>query len=74
MNSGDQAMHFDELPDVMTVDQVRCVLQLSETTMYSLVRAGTILSVKVGRQFRVTKRALKKFLGLDDELAANLSA
>lgn len=53
---------FEQLPLVLTVWQVAEVLGISKNTAYELVRCGEIGSVRVGRQIRVPKEAVKKFL------------
>jgi excisionase family DNA binding protein len=64
---------FDELPIVLTVQQVQNVLGVSKTTAYELIHTGAIASVKIGRAFRVTRTAFAAFLGLPDEAAATLT-
>jgi len=64
---------FEELPIVLTVQQVQNVLAISKTTAYELIHTGAIASVKIGRTFRVTRAAFAAFLGLSDEAAATLT-
>ena len=71
--SVDAASRFDELPLVLSVQQVQEVLNVSKTTAYELIHTGAIASVKIGRTFRVTRVALEKFLGLSDEAPATLT-
>lgn len=49
---------YDEMPDLMTVDEVCRLLRLSKNTVYDMIRGKEIPSIKVGRQIRVPKRAL----------------
>lgn len=53
----------DDLPLVLTVFDVSKVLGIGKNTAYDLVRSGTIKSIRVGRQIRVSKSALLEFLG-----------
>jgi len=52
----------DELPAVLSVDELKVLLQVSRNTAYSLVRSGRIASVRAGRQFRIPKTAVLEFL------------
>lgn len=52
----------EELPIVLTVDQVAEVLCIGKNTAYDLVRSGEIKSVRVGRQIRIPKSALLEYL------------
>ena len=50
---------FDALPLFLTVPQVAAVLSVGRNTAYNMVRNGQLRSVRVGRQIRVPKEALK---------------
>lgn len=52
----------DDLPLVISVEKVAEILDISKNTAYALVRSGQIHGIKVGRQYRITKDALKKYL------------
>lgn len=47
---------------LLTVGEVAEVLGMSKGTCYELMRAGTLLSVKVGRSRRVPASALERFV------------
>lgn len=53
-------------PDVLTVGQLAEVLSVGLNTAYSLVRCGKITSFRVGKQIRISKSALMKFLNSED--------
>lgn len=53
---------FEQLPLVLSVPEVARVLNLGRDTTYGLVRSGRIRSVRVGRQYRVPKRAVMEYL------------
>lgn len=57
---------LETLPDVLTVEQLADVLSIGLNTAYSLVRSGRIASVRVGKQIRISKTALQKFLNSED--------
>ena len=53
---------FDNLPLVLTVEQMASVLCIGRNTAYELIRAGTISSVRAGRCIRVPKQAIMEYL------------
>lgn len=53
---------LQEYPDVMNIEQVGEVLGVSTKTMYSLIKAGEISVLKVGRTYRVPKIRLIAYL------------
>lgn len=50
---------FDELPDWMTVAEVRRFLRLGRTTLYERLRSGEIVARRFGRQYRIAKDSLR---------------
>jgi excisionase family DNA binding protein len=54
--------NYDNLPLVMTVDDVMKILGIGKNTAYELLREGQIGSVRVGRQLRIPRSALVSFL------------
>lgn len=57
---------LETLSDVLTIEQLAHVLDVGLNTAYALVRSGRIDSVRVGRQIRISKTALQKFLNSED--------
>jgi excisionase family DNA binding protein len=57
-----KALHFDELPDVLTADEVAEVLRLGRNTVYDSLRTGVIPSVRIGRRLLIPKAALLRLL------------
>ena len=54
-----------------TPDQVAQLLQLSESTVYELIKRGEIVAKKLGRVYRVPRTALEfVFSGLDADILA----
>ena len=49
-------------PDVMSVEQMCEVLSISTKTGYKMLREGKIQSIKVGREYIVTKLDLIDYL------------
>ena len=53
---------FDELPLALRVEDLMPILGIGRNTAYELVRSGQIRSVKVGKQIRIPKEALREYL------------
>jgi len=53
---------FKEYPDVLDVKQVSKVLGVSTKTVYRLLREGALDSLKIGREFRVPKVVVMKYI------------
>lgn len=52
-----------QLPYVLRVEDLMPVLQIGRNSAYNLVRSGQIQSIKVGRQIRIPRKELERFLG-----------
>lgn len=53
---------FDELPLTLRVEDLMPILGIGRNTAYELVRSGKIRSVRIGKQLRIPKDALIKYL------------
>ena len=53
---------FKDYPDILDVKQVSQLLGVSTKTVYRLLRTETLVSLKVGREFRVPKVNVMKYL------------
>ena len=49
-----------------TVDDISKLMSVAPNTIYTLVNNGTISSIRVGRQIRVSRPALLQFLWLSE--------
>jgi excisionase family DNA binding protein len=49
-------------PDVLTVSQLKEILQLGKNKTYKLLQNGTISSIKIGNDYRITKKSLLDYL------------
>ena len=66
---------FREYPDVLDVKQVSRILGVSAKTVYRLIKDDSISSLKVGREFRIPKVMLMKYMkvfGFPDRITKNL--
>ena len=57
---------FKEYPDILDVKQVSTILGVSTKTVYKLLREGTLASLKVGREFKVPKINILKYVKIFD--------
>ncbi len=53
---------IDELPLSLRVEDLMSILDIGRNTAYELVRCGRIQSIRVGRQLRIPRSAVVKFL------------
>jgi excisionase family DNA binding protein len=54
---------LDDLPDVMTPQDLIAFLPLGRNAIYELLQEQRIKSVRVGQKFIIPKTALRDFLG-----------
>lgn len=55
-------MNETPLPAVLTVRELSKMLRIGINGAYQLVRDGTISSVRVGRQYRIPRKAVLQYL------------
>lgn len=53
---------FEQLPLVLSVEELARVLHIGKNSAYDLIRSGKIRSARIGHQIRVPKTALQAFL------------
>ena len=53
---------FDDYPDVVTPHQLQKMLGISRSTAYSLLQNGEIKARKIGRNYKIAKVNIIKFL------------
>jgi excisionase family DNA binding protein len=58
---------IEDLPLVLTVEEVAGVLVICRASAYEGVRTGEIPSVRIGRSIRIPRHMLAKFLGVPSE-------
>ena len=54
----------EELPLVLRVEDLSRVLGIGRNTTYELVRSGQIRSIRIGRQLRIPRSELQRFLDI----------
>ena len=52
----------EELPLILTVDDVCAVLRIGRNSTYELLRSGRLESIRVGKRYRVPRHMMLRFL------------
>lgn len=55
-------LSFDDIPLVLTVEELMPILSIGRNTAFSLVRSGQIKSIRAGKQIRILKHELLEYL------------
>ena len=53
---------LQDIPMILRVEDLMPILCIGRNTAYELIRSGQIRSVRIGRQIRVPREALREFL------------
>lgn len=53
---------FTEYPEILSARQLRDILQISKSTCYDLLRSNQIEAIKIGRDYRIPKQNVIKYL------------
>ena len=53
---------YEQIPQVLTVPEVAHLLRIGRNAAYTLVTAGNIRCVHIGRSIRIPRTALVQFL------------
>jgi excisionase family DNA binding protein len=51
------------MPEVLTPTEAAAILRIGRSTMYELIRAGAVPSVRLGRRLIIPRRAVEQLLG-----------
>ena len=54
----------EEIPAVMTVQQLGAFLGVGRNTAYALVRSNQVKSLRIGKQLRIPRHAVLSYLGV----------
>jgi hypothetical protein len=65
------AIHFDELPDLLTVEEYARWARRGRAGAYADVSAGTVPSIRLGKLIRIPKTGLRRLL--DDPVGSELA-
>ena len=58
----DRPLNFDDIPLVLTVEELMPILSIGRNTAFALVRSGQIKSIRAGKQIRILKHELLEYL------------
>lgn len=58
---------LDDLPVTLRVEELMPILGIGRNTAYELVRSGRLRSIRVGRQIRIPKAEVLRFLNTHAE-------
>ncbi len=53
---------IDDLPAILSAEDLMGFLGIGKNSAYSLVRSGQIKSIRIGRQIRITREAVIAFV------------
>lgn len=53
---------IDDLPAILSIEDLMGFLGIGKNSAYSLVRSGQIKSIRIGRQIRITSEAVIAFV------------
>ena len=53
---------FNDLPDVLTVDDLQNALGIGRSTAYRLIRRGDIRHLRIGRNIKIPRRYLVDYI------------
>ena len=55
-----------ELPTIITVKEAAALARVGQSTIYSMLNAGKLPYIRIGRTFRIRRQDFLRFLGLED--------
>lgn len=54
----------EEIPAVMNVQQLSAFLGVGRNTAYALVRSNQVKALRIGKQLRIPRHAVLRYLGV----------
>lgn len=54
----DKTIRYEDLPDIMNVDEAAEFLRLARSSVYEAIRQKQIVSVRIGKRILIPKSAL----------------
>lgn len=68
------SQRLEDLPAVLTPEEAFAFLRVGRSKGYELLRTGQLFSVRVGRSFKIPRRAVERFLAEPDEAKTAMPA
>lgn len=53
---------FREYPDILTIEQLMEMLHIGRNSAYSMLKAGLIKTIKVGKKYIIPKKSVIEFI------------
>ena len=53
---------FENYPDIVTISDIMTMLNIGKSTAYSLLQAGKIHHIKIGRKYIIPKQSVIDFV------------
>ena len=53
---------FESYPDIVTIDNIMCILGIGKSSVYGLLKTSQIRHVRVGRKYIIPKQAVIDFI------------
>lgn len=63
-------MKFEQMPMVLSVDDIADTLAIGKNKAYTLVNSGQIRALKLGNHYRIPREAFIAFVRGDDAVAS----
>ena len=60
---------IDDIPLILTVEDLMPILNIGRSAAYELARSERIKTIRVGRKIRIAKHELLNFMGISSEPA-----
>jgi excisionase family DNA binding protein len=70
MNEPGARTTFDELPEIVTIEDAAAFLRIERHLLFRLISQKEFPAIRVGHSWRITKWALRGWLNLNAEAAA----
>ena len=59
---------LDDYQDIMTVPEIAEILYIGKNRVYELLESGTIKGVRIGRVWKIPKKALEEYILMQSRL------
>lgn len=53
---------FHDFDDILTIDELAELLKIGKNTAYRLINSGQIKSIRIGRNHRIVKESVIKYI------------
>lgn len=53
---------FEQYDDILTIEEIAEILKIGRTQAYRIVRSGNLKGYKEGKDWKISKQALKQYV------------